>query len=230
VTWKAYAPLGALSLAAIVGTGLLQLAESPAFLPYFGSLNPILTVATAAVLVSGSLVYLQSRGWFAISGAHPGSRNLLIGACAAVGFALPVIAIDFFGAFPRDINVSAPQSFVFYPVIALVAETAFHAAPLAILLLLASPLATRLGRQRTRWSCAGLVAFIEPILQTIWASPDTPAWATAYVALHVFAINLAILYFFGRFDFLTAYGFRVLYYLAWHIGWGAARLPLLFGG
>lgn len=73
-----------------------------------------------------------------------------------------------------------------------------------------------------------LVSLIEPTLRTLWAAPESPAWATAYIAVDVIAINLTILYLFARFGILTAYAFRALYYPMWHVIWGAARSSLLF--
>lgn len=225
---KTYGPLVLLSAVALGGAGLLQLSGSAAFAPYFGSFNSVAATGVTVLIGGAALVYLRARRWFDVGGARHSFRSILIGIAAAVGFALPVVAIDVFGAFPQDLNVEPPQSIVFYPVIAVVAEYAFHVVPLALLLMLGAPLVVRLGQARIRWSCVVLVSLIEPTLQTLWASPASPAWVTAYVAVHVFAINLTILYLFGRFDFVTAYGFRVLYYLMWHGVWGAARLPLLF--
>jgi len=74
------------------------------------------------------------------------------------------------------------------------------------------------------------VALIEPALQVVWGSEQSPMWASTYVAFHVFAINLVGLHLFRRFGFFSAYAFRASYYTVWHIIWGYLRPGLLFGG
>jgi hypothetical protein len=41
-------------------------------------------------------------------------------------------------------------------------------------------------------------------------------------------INLVQLTLFRRYDFLTMYAFRLVYYLVWHVAWGHLRLQVLF--
>jgi hypothetical protein len=53
-------------------------------------------------------------------------------------------------------------------------------------------------------------------------------WAAAYVFLNVWVINMVQLALFKRYDFVSMYAFRLMYYLLWHIAWGHARLGLLF--
>lgn len=218
----------AVCVGAAGGALALELSGSRAFRPYFGTLSPVGTTAAVAGLGALALVYLRSRGWS--FGRAVSAAGLSKAVALAAALAIPVITIDLLGAFPRDLNVPAPQSFLFYPVIALVAECVFHAVPVALLWLLFQPLSRRLERPGVLWGGVALAAFIEPFLQAVWAAPDSPGWATAYVSVHVLIINLVLLYFFRRFGFLAAYGFRTLYYLVWHVAWGALRLPMLFGG
>jgi hypothetical protein len=72
------------------------------------------------------------------------------------------------------------------------------------------------------------VSILEPIYQTIGFVGLYPMWVVAYVAAHVFLINFLQLSLFRRYDFLSMYGFRLVYYLLWHIVWGYVRLRLLF--
>jgi hypothetical protein len=218
-----------LGVSAVAATGVLQLAGIQGFETYFGALTPWFATALVTTVGAGALLYLDSAGWFSVRGNAPPRRLLPIGMAAAAAFVVPVLVLDVLGGFPADLNVRSPWSLLFYPVMGLVAESAFHAVPLALLLLGLGPVAHRLSRTPTKRSCMVLVALIEPTMQTVWSSPESPAWVVGYVALHVFAINLTVLYLFDRFDFLTAYGFRTLYYLFWHVAWGAIRLPLLFG-
>lgn len=226
-TWREYRPLLAVCVAAAAGAGLLELSGSQAFRPYFGTVSPSGATALSAALGTGALLYLRAHGWSLARAVS--ARGLLLGISLAAAFATPVIAIDLLGAFPHDINVRAPQSILFYPVMALVAECVFHAVPVALLWLLFQPLSRRLEQPRVLWSGIALAALIEPTLQAFWTSADSPGWVTAYVWSHVFVINLALLYCFRRFSFLAAYGFRTLYYLVWHVAWGALRLSVLFG-
>ena len=55
-----------------------------------------------------------------------------------------------------------------------------------------------------------------------------PVCAVAYVGLHVFLINLIQLLIFKRYDFVTMYSFRLVYYLFWHMRWGPKEMLLLF--
>jgi len=49
-----------------------------------------------------------------------------------------------------------------------------------------------------------------------------------YDGLYVFAINAAQLEIFRRYDFMSMYCVRFVYYMIWHVAWGHARLNLLF--
>jgi len=71
------------------------------------------------------------------------------------------------------------------------------------------------------WFCIILASFLEPIFQLGWGF-------SVYVGLYVFAFNLLELYVFRRYDFVSMYSFRLVYYIHWHIVWGYVRLQLLF--
>ena len=73
-----------------------------------------------------------------------------------------------------------------------------------------------------------VVVGIEPIYQNVIGSAGMPLWANGYIFLHIFLINLAELAIFRRYDFVSMYSFRLLYYLLWHIIWGYSRLRMLF--
>ncbi|NNL47727.1 MAG: hypothetical protein HKO76_05125 [Acidimicrobiia bacterium] len=220
--------LGGLWLLAVIASGSLVARGSSAFAPYFGPIQAILGTATVVGLGLVSLAFLQQRGWFVL---HRGARGwLVVPLVVAVPFALPVIGLDLLGGFPPDINVTAPESLLFYPVIALVAESVFHLAPLAVLLPLLGRVLQQLDRERLVFSSVVAVALIEPMLQVVWGVGQSPWWTNAYVGFHVLAINLVGLHLFRRFGFVSAYLFRVAYYLVWHVLWGHVRLSLLFGG
>jgi hypothetical protein len=219
-----------LAAVVIVGVGIaafLEQAAGPVFQPYFGPIDP--AVAVALVLGSGAvaLVVLRSHGWFAV---HRGGRSgLLPVTAAAAALSVPVIVVDLRGGFGPDINVGWPSSLLFYPLIGLVAESVFHVIPLGAL----SGLLRGLGREKTIPSPPiagmGAVCLIEPALQMVWGSDTSPAWANAYVGIHVLVINALGIYFFRRYDFVSMYWFRLTYYLLWHITWGSLRLSIIFG-
>lgn len=184
----------------------------------------------AAGLVGGSaLAYLRADGWFEIRRDGRGRAGALAATLLATVLVPPVIVVDVLGGFPRDLNVAVPEALLFYPTIALVAEVAFHLAPLALLLGLLGRLRDRLGPGRTVWIAIVVASSIEPVFQVVLAGGESPTWAVGYVGVHLAAFGLVGLYLFKRYDFLTLYLFRIVYYLHWHILWGVARLELLFG-
>lgn len=225
---NAQAVLTLVGLGAVVGAGLLSWAGSASFQPYFGSLDPLPVTTAVALAGAAALAYLRSRGWFDIRRKEVGRDSLAWPALLATLLAVPVIVVDLLGGFPREINVAVPEALLFYPVIALVAETVFHVVPMALFLGLLGPVLEKLGKEKTIWVCVVLASSIEPIFQVVLAGDDSPAWAVAYVGLHLVVFGLSALYFFKRYGFLSMYAFRVVYYLHWHILWGVARLHLLF--
>jgi hypothetical protein len=214
----------------ILGVGVaafLEQVAGPVFRPYFGPIEPV--VGVALVLGSGAvaLVSLRTHGWFAVH--REGRPGLLPVTAAAAALSVPVIVVDLLGGFGRDINVGWPSSLLFYPLIGLVAESVFHVIPLGAL----AGLLRGLGRERAIRSpsivAMGSVCLLEPALQMVWGSDTSPAWANAYVGIHVLIINALGVYFFRRYDFVSMYWFRLTYYLLWHVTWGSLRLSIVFG-
>lgn len=227
---QSYIALAFLSLAAAGATAILSLSEINFFRPYFGNLNPLPTVALVTVLGLVPLRYLRSRGWFEIYAAAKSRAGVPVSAAIATLFAMEAVFTDvMIIRFPRDINVPLPSSLLFYPVIGYVVEVCFHALPLALLLSVLSLFFTKPNTNRFVWPCMLLAALTEPVLQIrLSSSGALLSWANAYVALHVFAINLVQLYIFRRYDFVSMYSFLLVYYLYWHILWGTLRLQWLF--
>ena len=108
-----------------------------------------------------------------------------------------------------------------------VAEVVFHVLPLTLVLLALSPLRRWIVRDRLVWTSVVLVAVAEPTFQVLFKG-NALAWGDLYTWLHVFAIALLQLYVFRRYDFVSMYTFRLIYYAYWHIVWGVLRLSLLF--
>jgi hypothetical protein len=220
--------LALVSLVAAGATGILCLFRSTCFRPYFGTINPLLAVALIIVLGTACLRLLHSRGWFEIYTRATPAGVILSTALASL-FAVSAILADCVIRFPQDMNVPPPWSVLFYPAMAYVAEILFHVLPLALLLIWLRTIFKRVNPHTLVWSCILLVSCIEPVFQVPARTPETaPSWAGVYVALHVFAFNLLQLCVFRRYDFVSMYSFRIVYYLNWHIIWGYLRLQLLF--
>jgi len=221
-----YAPFVLLAFAAVLAVGALSAWQASVFQPYFGSVSPPLAVLVAVVVGGACLAPLRASGFRPSVGPLTG-RGALVAAATAVGFAAAVTIADVLGGFPRDMNVAAPASLLFYPAMALVAEVSFHLVPLTILLSLLPPGWPEPDRRL--WVCIGVVALLEPAFQLRHALADGRVSAfEAYTAVHVFAFDLAQLLIFRRYDFLSMYLVRLIYYGWWHILWGAARLEVLF--
>ncbi|HSR42769.1 MAG TPA: hypothetical protein VLL48_11370 [Longimicrobiales bacterium] len=176
-----------------------------------------------------SLHALVTRGGFRIRSEEEGGRGLLRAALLATLLAGAVALFDLQVVFPRGINVPFPRSLLFYPAIALVAEVAFHALPLALLLL-----GVVLVGGARRWEgvvlyALAVVALLEPLFQLGFPSAAAlPAWGRIYLGVHLLVFNGLQLWIFRRHDFLSMYAFRLVYYGWWHVAWGHARLELLF--
>ena len=52
--------------------------------------------------------------------------------------------------------------------------------------------------------------------------------SSAYVGVFVFVFTVVELYVFRRYDFMSMYAFRLVFYMWWHITWGYLRLRWLF--
>jgi hypothetical protein len=196
---------------------------------YLFGLSP--AVALALVTVTGALSFalLRARAGFVVVDRGRLARGASWVVVVATLFAVPTIVVDVVAPFPRSMNVPPPGSLLFYPVIGVAAEVAFHLLPLAVLVWLG-----QLGARgaevthRQRRAYFGLVACVEPAFHLIVGWGDAPRWVLAYVGLHLFAFSLAQLYAFRRYGLLAMYAFRIVYYLHWHVLWGYARLDLLF--
>lgn len=224
-----YLALGLVSLAVIGFTAILSLFPGRPFQPYFGNTHPLVVVALVTVAGVVSLVFLHSRGWFAIVSTGMSRRGLAVSATIATLFAITVVPADVVIRFPRDMNVPPPQSLFFYPAIGYVVELTFHAFPLALLLALLRPFWKQLSSKNLVWLCIFVVSVLEPILQLRLGYSGKPfSLAEAYVALHVFTFNFVQLYIFRRYDFFSMHALRLVYYLYWHILWGYLRLHWLF--
>lgn len=221
--------LAAVSLGVMAAAVILVLFSDAPFRRYFGPVDPLFAVALVVVLGIVCLRFLDARGWFGIHVAGRALRGAAVAAVIATLFAVPTILVDIGLGFPLDINVPPPAALLFYPVMGFVVEVMFHAAPLALLLAVLSPLLKKLDTDRLVWTCILLVALIEPAFQVRFGSSGPGlSWLDGYLAMHLFAFNVAQLYVFRRYGFVSMFLFRMTYYLHWHILWGVLRLQWLF--
>ena len=221
-------------------------ADQPAFGRFLGPVPPVVAVAAAAGIGWVSLRALARRGWLPGSADRPNdtgrhrkrlANRLGLAAAAAVPLAGAAIAFDTWGvAFPVDTNVAWPDSLIFYPAIGFVAGVVFRAAPLAALVALArwdlgAETAGELRRddwRRHPGAAIVAVASLEAVYQTVGSPSGFEPARALFVAPHLFAFGVVELTILRRCGFETMYTFRLCYYLIWHVGWGAARLELLF--
>jgi len=138
-----------------------------------------------------------------------------------------IVIADVVLRYPEGINVPLPQAALFYPVVGFVAEIVFHVLPFTLLMLILSLLRGRLIDGRRIGISIALTAVVEPTFQISFAGGPL-TWIDAYTWVHVFSISLLQLYVLWRYDFVSMYAFRLIYYAYWHVLWGVIRLPLFF--
>jgi len=144
----------------------------------------------------------------------------------ALFFGIEVIIADIgFADYSSDINIPFPRSLLFYPAIGYFAEILFHLLPITILIFLFSSF--RLSGRKMIWIIIILVSLIEPIFQFFFTTTSS-LLTSLYTGIHVFLFSLSQLYIFKRYDFISMYMFRLIFYFIWHILWGYLRLDILF--
>lgn len=224
---RRYLAVVILSLGAIGFTAILSFSSHPVFQPFFRNIPPLLAVSIIGVLGVVSLGFLSSRRWFEMAVGSESLRGVAWSSAFATIFAVVIILADLVVTFPYQ-HVQPPQSLLFYPTIAFVAEIVFHILPLSILLAWLGPLFKDQDSSKLVWLCIVLVSCPEPLFQSSWRASEAALGLTdLYVGLHVFAFNVLQLSIFRRYDFLSMFMFRLVYYLYWHVMWGFARQYLL---
>jgi hypothetical protein len=218
-----------LSIVVLGLTGIVFFADKQPFERFIGSFNPLLAALLIVVLGGILLTLLLSREWFAIYKKGNRKGFYLSTGLAAI-FGAIMILVDSKIRFPADLNISFPESLLFYPAIGYLVEVLLHVLPLTLLLIALSSILKDVRHEKVVLISIVIVSLLEPLYQTVYiASPEWfPLWAQAYIGVHIFLINLSQLFIFKRYDFLSMYSFRLVYYLFWHIGWGYIRLKVLF--
>ena len=205
--------------AGCISAALLSTVNHGEALPLLGRI-PLLPVTLAAALLAVPLgIFLRGRSIGAAVPARVTARRTVGLAAMGAALALLPIGIDLAMPFPRDLNLPLPGALLFYPAIAVVAETVFHLGPLAALTLVAP------RRIPAFWLMLP-VACVEPLFQILFLPLNAvQSWL---VVGNVGAVSAAQLWLFQRYGFAAMIGLRLAFYLVWHIVWGTARLVILF--
>ena len=217
------------SLVVFSFTTILYFSERQVFQRFLGSVDPLAAMLTAIVVGFVLLSFLITKKWFVIF-----DKGNLVGLLRFSGLAallgIIMIIVDTRIVFPADINILFPQSLLFYPAIAFFVEIFFHVFPLTVFITVLSAILKNSNFNTIVWISILIISIAEPIYQVLnmVSSKDFPVWAVAYVGLHIFLINFFQLLIFKKYDFISMYSFRLVYYLFWHIGWGYLRLSWLF--
>ncbi len=222
----AYFPLLAISVLVLTAGVYLAIREPRLIEPYFGFVPPLIAMPVVYLIGWPALIYLSERGYFTLSRPQSRRRGLRFATLLALGFSVSVTVADLALRFPRDINVSLPAALLFYPVMAYVVALVVHAVPLALLIPLAQRLLKRWDASSRIWVCIVIVASLEAVFQ--FASTSGGPALAVFVLAQLFLFGIAELCVFRRYDFVSMYVFRIVYYAYWHIIWGTLRHALLF--
>jgi hypothetical protein len=224
--WKQFMVLSTIILGVVGMTGVLNFSNPFLFQRFISEINPIAAILLSGILGMLSLSYLLSKGWFSIY-KKENLKGSFRYAWLVVVFASIAIFIDWEIVYPADMNIPFPESLLFYPVMGFFVEMLFHVLPLTVLLFLLTSIFKNTNREKLMWLCIVIVAMLEPVYQILFME-SFPTWAITAVGIYLFLFNLTQLFIFKKFNFVSMYLFRLIYYLIWHIGWGYFRLELLF--
>jgi hypothetical protein len=208
-----------------------MLAGDPAvpFASFFGPIPPVMAALIVVAVAAAAHIVLRALGAFYLFRVETPRRGLVLAALAAPVLAVPTIIADLTWNFPPGINVAPPQAFLFYPLMGYVAETAFHLVPLSLVLLAARLVTGARPSGRIVWAAIAVAAVVEPVFQAsgIFGTGSVAA-LEIFMLAHLMAFSVVLLALYRRYGFVTAFAFRLVYYLVWHILWGTARLQILF--
>ena len=218
-----------ISLMVFAFTAILYFSNPLLFQRFLGRINPLVAFLVVIVLGFILLSILLYKNWFVIYSPQ-NTQGILVAAGIASLFGMIIILVDTKAVFPPTMNVLFPESLLFYPAIGFFVEILFHVLPLTVLMIALTVIFKHTDQQIIMWISILLVSLLEPIYQSIDAASSNryPLWVVLYVGVHIFLINLCQLLIFKRYDFVSMYSFRLVYYMFWHIGWGYLRLRLLF--
>ncbi len=215
-----------LAIGVLILVTIINYFNNTIFQRFFGNINPILIFLLSSVLGLVLLSVLVSKGWFSIYEKR-NYRELLYFFKIAFPFTLIAILVDLIIVFPSDTNINFPMSLLFYPAMGFLVEILFHLLPLSLLIFTSTFLLQNISTEKIIWFCFLITATLEPTYQVVYMNAS-PEWTVIIVWLNLFLFNLAQLFVFKKYDFISMYLVRLFYYLIWHILWGQIRLAWLF--
>lgn len=189
---------------------LLEYVAPGVFTKFLGPLSSLLSVLLAGGIGIAVLAAISTG-----DAAAPWKAMATVG----VLFVVPPVMLDVICGFPKDMNIALPEALAYYPVAGFIAESVFHLVPLGIM---AALLRTR---DLPVWAYAP-AAISESAFQMFWSGGLSPLGVL--VAFHVLAFSTVQLVVFRRHGYTAMFCLRLMFYAAWHVAWGALRLPLLF--
>ena len=211
----------------LILTWIMYGLDKSSYQRFLGRMNPLLIFIITILLGILLMSFLLSATTCKIYQKAALSRTFFI-----LGIPLILIAgivwVDTRGVFPKDLNVEFPHSLLFYPSIGYIVEIIFHVLPFTLCFFIVTTIFKQLDQTKALLIVIPLIALIEPIFQIINFGRNYPFWAVAYVGVNILAINLSQLWLFVKYDFVSMYALRLVYYLLWHIVWGGLRLRWLF--
>ena len=210
----------------VAATVKLNFSNSLIFERFIGNLNPLITILFSAILGFLLLYLLLSKEWFSIYQKKNHSA-LLRYAGIVLLFVSVAIYVDLKIGFPADMNILFPESLLFYPVIAFFVEILFHVLPLLVLLFVTTFILKKVPYNKLLWVSIFIVAMLEPTYQAIYMDSN-PTWAIVVIWINLYSFNITQLIVFKRYDFISMFALRLVYYLFWHIIWGSMRLELIY--
>lgn len=194
---------------------------------YFGKAHPLAVIIFTAILGIIFLTFLLIKTQLVIFKKR-NFRELFLSGGLAAPFAIAIILVDLKVIFPHDLNVLFPQSLLFYPAMGYIVEILFHLLPLSVLVFFFGTFFKKMSYKIMITASIITVSLLEPVYQIISYIGQYPLWTVVYIGVHISLINLVQLLIFKRYDFISMYSFRLVYYILWHILWGYMRIKFLF--
>lgn len=221
-----YRVFAVFSIGVICLTGILNYSKSLSFQRFIGGINPVLAMLFIAISGFLLLSFLLSKDWFSIY-KKSNLKDLIPYFGLIILFVSIAILVDLKIVFPTNMNIPYPESLLFYPAIGFLVEILFHILPLSVLLFSLTSIFNNIRYDKILLVSILIVAMLEPTYQTIYME-SFPTWAMVVVWINLFLFNVTQLFIFWKYDFISMFSFRLLYYAIWHIVWGYFRLQLLF--
>jgi hypothetical protein len=215
-SWRAAGLFFALAFTAASAIPFLSPEAQAEFSAHGFGAPPLLILALAAVLGSGSLWILRERGFFAGPSRRTGIRRAVR---IAAMLALVAIGVDLIAPVTRPAGPGWPDAWLFHPALAVATLALAQLLPLTLALLL------------TRNAIAAIVlaALCEAGVQTaIVAGYGTSP--LSLLAAQVFLTSLVQLWLFRRHGLGALIAFAMVFTICTDILWDAARLHLALGG